>query len=365
MGHKQPIIDGAAALMALLAAPVLAQPPASTASPATGGIDAPPASPAGKAAPAAPFATPNPDGAAGSGSGARPARTVPAGSRSKNLVEPLILWQPEGAATPGVSPGLHPARSAIGGPGRPPAAGNRPPAGLRPANGLPLNGPMDPFAPMGSRGGINPLLPGMGPNGPGGSGRLDPRRLAGRPSPGGGSQGAGPRGMLMGPGQGPNGMPMDPGAGSPAGPQGRMPEGAAVPPPGAMPPGMIPPGAVPPGMIPPGAVPPGAGRPGPGAMSPAGMLPPGAMPPGLVRPGGSMPDAAPRPPSAGDRSASTWSPWPSLFATFGLGGAGLLLALLARRRSRSDEKAPAAASNDLPGQAQRPLRRVQSGDQSD
>jgi hypothetical protein len=131
-----------------------------------------------------------------------------------------------------------------------------------------------------------------------------------------------------------------------------------MPSPGAVPPGMLPPGAVPPGMMPPGAMPPGAGRPGPGAIPPD-ALPPGGFPPGV------QPQDAPaaRSPGAGAKSAQEWSPWPSLLATLGLAGAGVLLAILARRRSSSGS--PTRVAIGEKGLKNVPLGRIQTGDKND
>jgi hypothetical protein len=267
------------------------------------------------------------------------------------LVEPLILWQPEGSTSP--RPAASPSPSFTSS-GRPPVGAVRSAAGNSRPNGL-----VDPMAPMGSGAGINPFLPGMAPQGASGY-QMDPRRRGGQSSPGEGPPGARPQQRLR---QGPNGMPMAPGAGSLGGPpQGPMPEGM-IPPPGAVPPGMLPPGAVqpgmmPPGAMPPGAMPPGAGRPGPGAI-PRDALPPGVLPPG-VQPEDA---AAAMSPGAGAKSAQEWSPWPSLLATLGLGGAGVLLALLARRRSTSGS--PTRGSIGEKGIKNAPLGRIQTGDKTD
>jgi len=179
---------------------------------------------------------------------------------------------------------------------------------------------------------------------------MDPRRRGGLSSPGGGPPAARPQQRLR---QGPNGMPM---------PEGMMPPPGALPPgmlpPGAVPPGMMPPGAMPPGVMPPGAMPPGAGRPGPGAIPPD-ALPPGGFPP-AVQPQDA---AAARSPGAGAKSAQEWSPWPSLLATLGLGGTGVLLAFLARRRSTSGS--PTRASIGEQGLKNAPLGRIQTGDKTD
>ena len=307
MGQNLPITLGAAAVMALLAAPVLAQ----TASPK------PPPAPVTEVVPLQPQ---SPKGAGavpieGLGVAAPPARSAPAGLAPKVLVEPLILWQPEGSTSP--RPAASPSPSVTSS-GRP--------------------------APRGPGAGINPFLPGMAPQGAGGY-QMDPRRRGGQSSPGGGAPDARPQQRLR---QGPNGMPMPPGAGSLGGPpQGPMPEGM-----------MPPPGAFPPGMLPPGAVPPGVGRPGPGA------IPPDAQPPGGFPPGVQPQDApAASSPGAGAKSAQEWSPWPSLLATLGLGGAGVLLAFLARRRSSSGS--PTRASIGEKGLKNAPLGRIQAGDKTD
>jgi hypothetical protein len=264
-----------------------------------------------------------------------PARSAQAGLAPKVLVEPLILWQPEGSTSP------RPAAS----PSSPVTSSGR-------------------LARMGPGAGINPFLPGMAPQGAGGD-QMDPRRRGGQISPTGGPPGSRPQQRLR---QGPNGMPMpegmmpSPGAVPPgmlppgAVPPGMMPPGAV--PPGAMPPGAMPPGAVPPGMIPPGAMPPGAGRPGPGA------IPPDALPPGGFPPGAQPQDApAARSPGAGAKSAQEWSPWPSLLATMGLAGAGVLLAILARRRSSSGSPTRVAVGEK--GLKNVPLGRIPTGDKTD
>jgi hypothetical protein len=263
----------------------------------------------------------------------------------------LILWQPEGSKSP--RPAASPSPS-ITSSGRPPVGAVRSAAGNSRPNGL-----VDPLAPMGSGAGINPFLPGMASQGASGY-QMDPRRRGGQSSPGGGPPGARSQQRLR---QGPNGMPMAPGAGSLGGPpQGPMPEGM-MPPPGAVPPGMLPPGAVPPGMMPPGAMPPGAMPPGAGRPRP-GAIPPDALPPGVLPPGVQPEDApAARSPGAGAKSAQDWSPWPSLLATLGLGGAGVLLALLARRRSTSGS--PTRASIGEKGIKNAPLGRIQTGDKTD
>ena len=311
-------------MMALLAAPVLAQiaspkpPPA----PVTGVIPRPPQSPKGAGAvvapsvvPATPPAKPGAVPIEGLGVAAPPARSAPAGLAPKVLVEPLILWQPEGSTSP-----------------RPAAS---------PSPSFTSSGRL---APRGPGAGINQFLPGMAPQADGGY-PMDPRRRGGLSSPGGGPPAARPQQRLR---QGPNGMPM---------PEGMMP------PPGALPPGMLPPGAVPPGMMPPGAMPPGAMPPGAGRPRP-GAIPPDALPPGVLPPGVQPEDApAARSPGAGAKSAQDWSPWPSLLATLGLGGAGVLLALLARRRSTSGS--PTRASIGEKGIKNAPLGRIQTGDKTD
>lgn len=246
----------------------------------------------------------------GLGVAAPPARSAPAGLAPKVLVEPLILWQPEGSTSP-----------------RPAASHSSP---------VTSSGRL---APMRPGAGINPFMPGMAPQGAGAD-QMDPRRRGGQISPAGGPPGARPQQRLR---QGPNGMPMT---------EGMMPS------PGAVPPGMLPPGAVPPGMMPPGAMPPGAGRPGPGAIPPD-ALPPGGFPPGV------QPQDAPaaRSPGAGAKSAQEWSPWPSLLATLGLAGAGVLLAILARRRSSSGSPTQVAIGEK--GLKNVPLGRIQTGDKTD
>ena len=239
-----------------------------------------------------------------------PAGLAPAGLAPKVLVEPLILWQPEGSTSP------RPAAS----PSSPVTSSGR-------------------LAPMRPGAGINPFMPGMAPQGAGAD-QMDPRRRGGQISPAGGPPGVRPQQRLR---QGPNGMPMT---------EGMMPS------PGAVPPGMLPPGAVPPGMMPPGAMPPGAGRPGPGAIPPD-ALPPGGFPPGV------QPQDAPaaRSPGAGAKSAQEWSPWPSLLATLGLAGAGVLLAILTRRRSSSGS--PTRVAIGEKGLKNVPLGRIQTGDKTD
>jgi hypothetical protein len=335
MGQNLPITLGAAAVMALLAAPVLAQtaspkpPPA----PVAGVVPLKPQSSKGAASepgtpsvvPATPPAKSGAVPIEGLGVSAPPARSAQAGLAPKVLVEPLILWQPEGSTSP--RPAASPS-SRVNSSGR--------------------------LAPMRPAAGINPFLPGMAPQGAGGD-QMDPRRRGGQISPAGGPPDARPQQRLR---QGPNGMPM---------PEGMMPSPGAVPPgmlpPGAVPPGMIPPGAmppgaVPPGMMPPGAMPPGVGRPGPGAMPPD-ALPPGGFPPGV------QPQDAPaaRSPGAGAKSAQEWSPWPSLLATMGLGGAGVLLAFLARRRSSSGS--PTRVAIGEKGLKNVPVGRIQTGDKTD
>ena len=337
MGQNQPITLGAAAVMALLAAPVLAQ----TAS----------LKPAPSVVPATPPAKPWAEPIEGLGVAAPPARSAPAGLAPKVLVEPLILWQPEGSTSP--RPAASPSPSVTSS-GRPPVGAVPSAAGSSRPNGL-----VDPLAPMGPGTGINPFVPGMAPPGAGGY-QMDPRRRGAQSSPGGGPPGARPQQRLR---QGPNGMAMAPGAGSLGGPpQGPMPDGMMAPP-GAVPPGMLPPGAVvpgrmPPGAMPPGAIPPGAGRPGPGAIPPD-ALPPGGFPPGV------QPQDAPaaRSPGAGAKSVQEWSPWPSLLATLGLGGTGVLLAFLARRRSTNGS--PTRASIGEKGLKNAPLGRIQNGDKTD
>jgi hypothetical protein len=329
MGQNLPITLGAAAVMALLAAPVLAQtaspkpPPA----PVTGVEPRPPQSPKGAGAvlapsvvPATPPAMPGAVPIEGLGVAAPPARSAPAGLAPKVLVEPLILWQPEGSTSPRPAASPSPSRTSSGR-----------------------------LAPRGPGAGINPFLPGMAPQAAGGY-PMDPRRRGGLSSPDGGPPGARPQQRLR---QGPNGMPM---------PEGMMPPPGAVPPgmlpPGAMPLGMMPPGGMAPGAMPPGAMPPGAGRPGPGAIPPD-ALPPGGFPPG-VQP---QDEPAARSPGAGAKSAQEWSPWPSLLATLGLGGAGVLLALLARRRSTSGSPTRASIGEQCLKNA--PLGRIQTGDKTD
>ena len=325
MGQNLPITLGAAAVMALLAAPVLAQtaspkpPPA----PVTGVEPRQPQSPRGAASevgtpsvvPATPPAKSGAVPIEGLGVAAPPARSAPAGLAPKVLVEPLILWQPEGSTSP-----------------RPTAS----PSSSGTSSGR--------LAPRGPGAGINPFLPGMAPQADGGY-QMDPRRRGGQRSPGGVPPGARPQQRL---GQGPNGPPM---------PEGMMSSPGAVPP-GMLPPGAVQPGMMPPGAMPPGAMPPGAGRPGPGAI-PRDALPPGVLPPG-VQPEDA---AAAMSPGAGAKSAQEWSPWPSLLATLGLGGAGVLLALLARRRSTSGS--PTRGSIGEKGIKNAPLGRIQTGDKTD
>jgi hypothetical protein len=331
MGQNLPITLGAAAVMALLAAPVLAQtaspkpPPA----PVTGVEPRQPQSPRGAASevgtpsvvPATPPAKSGAVPIEGLGVAAPPARSAPAGLAPKVLVEPLILWQPEGSTSP-----------------RPTAS----PSSSGTSSGR--------LAPRGPGAGINPFLPGMAPQADGGY-QMDPRRRGGQRSPGGVPPAARPQQRL---GQGPNGTPM---------PEGMMSSPGAVPPgmlpPGAVPPGMMPPGMMPPGAMPPGAMPPGVGRPGPGAIPPD-ALPSGGFPPG-VQPRDA---AAARSPGAGAKSAQEWSPWPSLLAILGLGGTGVLLAFLARRRSTSGS--PTRVSIGEKGLLKNvPHGRIQAGDKTD
>jgi hypothetical protein len=324
MGQNLPITLGAAAVMALLAAPVLAQTasPKPSPAPVTGVVPRQPQSLKGAGAvvapsvvPATPPAKPAAVPSEGLGVAAPPARSAPAGLAPKVLVEPLILWQPEGSTSP-----------------RPAASPS--PSGTSSGR----------LAPRGPGAGINPFLPGMAPQAAGGY-PMDLRRRGGLRSPDGGPPGARPQQRLR---QVPSGMPM---------PEGMMPPPGAVPP-GMLPPGAVPPGMMPPGGMPPGAMPPGAGRPGPGA------IPPGALPPGVLPPGVQPEDApAARSPGAGPTSAQEWSPWPSLLATLGLGGAGVLLALLARRRSISGS--PTRASIGEKGIKNAPLGRIQTGDKTD
>ncbi len=336
MGQNQPITLGAAAVMALLAAPVLAQPPVppSTSSPipAFGPAEvlrqplAPKGAPASLApdpAPATPLSKPAVGPLQGLGAAAPPARSAPA--RLPPLAEPLILWQPEGSTTPRSASANPPSGPPAPPPGGPARGAGRPAAGPNRPNGL-----VDPFATMGPGAGINPFLPGMAPQGAGGT-RMDPRRMGGPRIQDGGPAVAGPQQRLR---QGPNGMPMGPGAGSFDGPQGPMP-GGMMPPPGAVPPGMVPPGAGPPGMMP----------------------PPGPMPPPVLQ------APAIRSPEAGSKSSAKWSPWPSLLATLGLGGAGVLLALLARRRSSSGSKNRVAIGAQ--GRKNAPSGRIETGEKTD
>ncbi len=331
MGQNLPITLGAAAVMALLAAPVLAQtaspkpPPA----PVTGSEPLQPQSAKGAASevgtPSVVPATPPAKsgvvpieglGVAAPPARSAPARSAPAGLAPKASVEPLILWQPEGSTSP------RPAAS----PSSPVKSSGR-------------------LTPMGPGAGINPFLPGMAPQGAGGY-QMDPRRRGGQSSPGGVPPGARPQQRL---GQGPNGMPM---------PEGMMSSSGAVPP-GMLPPGAVPPGGMAPGAMPPGAMPPGVGRPGPGAMPPD-ALPSGGFPPGV------QPQNAPatRSPGAGAKSAQEWSPWPSLLAILGLGGTGVLLAFLARRRSISGS--PTRVSIGEKGLLKNlPHGRIQTGDKTD
>jgi len=345
MGQNQPITLGAAAVMALLAAPVLAQTPTPAATPAPGsdGLPRQPLAPKGPPAvvapglaPATPLSKPSVGPIKGLGAPAPSARSASAGLAPQVLVEPLILWQPEGSTTPRSAPATPPSGPLAPRPGGPPGGAGRPAGGPNRPNGL-----GDPFAPMGPGAGINPFLPGMAPQGPGASG-MDPRRMGGPRIPAGGGPGAGPQQRLR---QGPNGMPMAPGPGSIGGSPGPMP-GGMMPPPGAVPPGMVPPGA------------------GPAEMMPPGAMPPGAMPPGVVPPGVQAPDAsALRSPAAGAISSAKWSPWPSLLATLGLGGAGVLLAFLARRRSASGspDRVPIGAEGRKSG----PLGLIETGEKTD
>jgi hypothetical protein len=311
--------------MASLAAPVLAQtaspkpPPA----PVAGVEPQKPQSHKGAASvlgtpsvvPATPPAKSGAVPSEGLGVAAPPARSAPAGLAPKALVEPLILWQPEGSTSP-----------------RPAAT---------PSSPVTSSGRL---APMRPGAGINPFLPGMAPQGAGAD-QMDPRQRGGQISPAGGPPGARPQQRLR---QGPNGMPMT---------EGMVPSPGAVPP-GMLPPGAVPPGMMPPGAMPPGAMPPGAGRPGPGAIPPD-ALPPGGFPPGV------QPQDAPaaRSPGAEAKSAQEWSPWPSLLATLGLAGAGVLLAILARRRSSSGS--PTRVEIGEKGLKNVPLGRIQTGDKTD
>ena len=329
MGQNQPITLGAAAVMALLAAPVLAQTPTPPAT-GSGGLPSqplaskgPPAVMAPGPAPATTLSQPAVGPIKGLLAPAPPARSAPAGLAPQVSVEPLILWQPEGSTTPRSASAKPPSSPLAPRPGGPPGGAGRPAGGPNRPNGL-----VDPFAPMGPGAGINPFLPGMAPQGPGASG-MDPRRMGGRRIPAGGGPGAGPQQRLR---QGPNGMPMPPGPGSLGGSQSPMPGGM-----------MSPPGAVPPGMVPPGA-------------GPAEMMPPGATPPGGVPPGVQAPNASSlRSPAAGAISSAKWSPWPSLLATLGLVGAGVLLAFLARRRfaSGSPDRLPIGAEGGKNGSSGR------------
>jgi len=335
MGQNQPITLGAAAVMALLAAPVLAQMPTPAATPAPGsdGLPRQPLAPKGPPAvvapglaPATPLAQPTVGPSKGLGAQVPPARSAPAGLAPQVLVEPLILWQPEGSTTPRSASANPPSAPPAPRPGGPAGGVGRPAAGPNRPNGL-----GDPFAPMGPGAGINPFLPGMAPQGPGASG-MDSRRMGGSRIPAGGGPGAGPQQRLR---QGPNGMPMAPGPGSLGGSQGPMP-GGMMPPPGAVPPGMVPPGA-----------------------GPAERMPPGAMPPGV-----QVPEApAIRSPEVGSKSSAKWSPWPSLLATLGLGGAGVLLAFLARRRSSSGSKNSVAI--DAQGRKNATSGPIETGEKTD
>jgi hypothetical protein len=346
MGLNQPITLGSAAVMALLAAPVQAQTPTSSPTPAPGPAPAVPL-----AKPATPFSKPTSGPSEGSGVAAPPPRAAPAGLAPRAVVEPLILWQPEGSTSPRPASTKPPSGPHATPPGRPPGG-----AGSSAAGGSRPNGLVDPFAPMGPGAGNNPFLPGMATQGPGSSG-MDPRRMGGPRIPGGGPpRSGGPQQRMR---LGPNGRPLPPGAGSLGGPQGAMPEGMMLPP-GTLPPGVVPPpGAVPPGMMPPGAMPPGAGRSGPGALPP-GAMPPGALPPGVVPPGIPAPES--RSPAAGVKSSTEWSPWPSLLATLGLGGGGVLLAFLARRRSASVSASRVAMGEE--GRKNAPQGPIQTGDRS-
>jgi hypothetical protein len=354
MGQNQPITLGAAAAMALLAAPVLAQTLSPKSMPVPGTAVGPrqPLAPKGAAlvVPSpVPANTPAKPGAGpidGLGVEAPPARSPQPGFGPKVLVEPLILWQPEGSTSPRPAAAHSPSATSAG---SPPGGAVRPAAGPSRSHGL-----ADPLAPMGPGAGINPFLPGIAPPGGGGY-QVDQRRREGQSSPDGGPPGARPQHRLR---LGPNGMPLGPGAAPLGGsPQGPMSE-RMMPPPGAVPPVMLPPGAVPPGMmapgaIPPGAMPPGAGRPGPGAM-----------PPGTPSPGVQPPDApAKGSPAAGAKSAQEWSPWPSLLATLGLGGGGVLLAYLLRRRSGSGS--PTREMIGEKGLKNAPLGRIQTGEKTD
>lgn len=354
MGQNQPITLVAAAVMALLAGPVQAQTASPKPQPAPGTAVTPrqPPAPNGFPAVLAPAPVPAPPPAKpvarpieGSGGAVPQARSARAGLAPKVLVEPLILWQPEGSISPGPAAAQGPSAAS---PGRPPGGNFRSaPGPSRP------NGQVDPFAPMGPGSGINPLLPGMAPNGAGVV-QNDPKRRGGLTSPGGGLPGARPQQRL---GRGPNVMPMAPGSGSIGAPQGQMPE-AMMPPPGAVPPGMVPPGALPPGMMPPGAMPSGAMPPGYGRTGP------GALPPGVVPPEVQTPDTpATGSPKAGAKSSQEWSPWPSLLAALGLGATGALLAFVARRRSTSGS--PTLVTIGEQGLKKAPLGRIKTGDRTD
>ena len=345
MGQNQPTTLGAAAVMVLLAAPSLAQTPSPKQTPVPGTAVAPrqPLSPKGAAAvvapspvPVTPPAKPGAWPIEGSGVGAPPVRSAPAGLAPKVVEEPLILWQPEGPTSPRPAQGHSGSASPAG---RPPGGGVGSAAGPRRPQGV-----VDPFTPMGSGAGINPFLPGMAPPGSGGY-QMDPRRRNGQSSPARVKPGARPQQRFR---QGPNAMPMAPGADFLGGPpQGPMSER------------MVPStGPVPPGMLPPGAMPPGARSPGPGEM------PAGAPPPGFVPPGVQAPDAAAaRSPVAGAKSAQEWSPWPSVLATLGLGGGGVLLALLSRRRSASGSLTRLAMGEE--GLKNTPQGRIQTGGKKD
>lgn len=343
--------------MALLAAPSLAQTPSPKQTLVPGTVAAPrqPLTPKGAASvvapspvPATPSAKPGAGSIEGSGFVAPPVRSAPAGLVPKVVEEPLILWQPEGSTSP--RPAQAHSRSATPA-GRPPGGAVGSAAGPRRPQGV-----VDPFTPIGSGAGINPLLPGMAPPGSGGY-QMDQRRNNGQSSPARVQQGARPQQRFR---QGPSGMPMAPGADFYGGPpQGPMSE-RLMSPTGPVPPGMLPPGAVSPGMmapggIPPGAMPPGARGPGPGE------IPSGAPPPGVVPPGVQAPDPpAPGSPEARDKSDQEWSPWPSVLATLGLGGGVVLLALLTRRRSASGSLTRLAIGEE--GLKNAPQGRIQTGD---
>jgi len=359
MGQNQPITLGAAAVMAMLAAPVLAQTPSSNPPPAPGKAVSPgqPKAPKGAAAVVAPGPVPAPSPAKpvarpseGSGVPAHPARSAQAGLVPKLLVEPLILWQPEGSTRP--TPAAANPPSAIS-PGRPPAEAVRSVAGPRSRP----HGMADPLAPMGPGAEFNPFLSGTRPSGSGGY-MMDPRRRDGQRSPAGVQPGAGPQQRFR---QVPAGRRIPPGAGSLGGPQGPMPE-VMMPPPGTVPPGMLPPGTVPPGMMPPeamppGAMPPGAGRAGPGAM------PPGALPPGVVPPGVQAPDApATGSPGAGVKSAQEWSPWPSVLAFLGFGVGVAFMAFLVAHFNQRVANRHAIGEE---GRKKAPIGPIKTGDKPD